>query len=156
MNAEQELETLNPSTHTQEVNGVLITFNKVVVSNINGFSQAVNPILKDIKVADLVNLAVVNGNLELMQAAAIIQDIVAEHSQNIIKAISLTTDVDLNWLANQDVDVLIEIAHKVVEVNSKYFLPKVMPVFLAAISNHPQDGQQITQGLSNTATPSVI
>lgn len=157
MTQDQELAVLHPNPITQDINGVTITFKKVVVRTISPFSHAVNAILADEKVTELVSLAVVNGSFEVMQAADIVQDIVAQYADNIITAIALTTDVDVKWLEEQELDVLIAIAHKVVEVNSSYFLPKVMPRFLAAIQKvQAQDGQQLMPGLSNTGTASKI
>lgn len=54
------------------------------------------------------------------------------HSQRLIDATALGADVELDWLREQDAEVLLELAAAVVEVNVDFFVQRLVPRVIAA------------------------
>lgn len=140
-----------PQTVTHHVGDVVITFKPLVVKTLGKFAQAIKPIMADPRIDEVFALSASDDAGDL-SAAALLQDMAGEYSDQLTQALMACSDVDVAWLEQQDIDVLINLAQKAVEVNRDYFLPRIAPRLLQAILAVKQTGQTSAVGLSQPDT----
>ena len=91
-----------------EVGDKTIEIRPLKVGQVPAFLQAIGPVLKDIE-------------------AGLTMEALTEHGDEIIRATAIGAEVDEAWLREQSLDVLIELATAVIEVNADFFVRNVAP-----------------------------
>lgn len=85
----------------------------VKVKDLPAFLAAVEPIARDLAAGDIL--------------AAL-----ARHADGVIAATAIGAGVERAWLEQQDADVLVDLAARVVEVNADFFVRRVLPAITQA------------------------
>jgi hypothetical protein len=85
----------------------------VKVKNLPAFLAAVEPIARDLAAGDIL--------------AAL-----ARHADALVTATAIGAGVERSWLEQQDADVLVDLAARVVEVNADFFVRRVLPAIAQA------------------------
>lgn len=90
-----------------------ITVTPVKVAVLPDFLRAVEPIAADLSTGDIMGA-------------------LARPAENLIAATALGAGVERSWLDEQEVDVLVELAAAVLEVNADFFARRLTPALLKA------------------------
>lgn len=85
----------------------------VKVRDLPAFLAAIEPIARDLATGDII--------------AAL-----ARNADAVITATAIGAGVERAWLEEQDVDTLVDLAAKVLEVNADFFVHRVLPKLAAA------------------------
>lgn len=144
-----ELDRAYPAPVVHVIAGRPISFLPLTIKKLSQFARAVKPIMADENI-DAILAAVVADNAS--SVAVQIEDLAIVHVDSLIDAIEAATDCEKSWLESQDIGVLIECAHRVVEVNKSYFLPRMAPRLVSAMLEAMKDGASPLVGSLPTGT----
>lgn len=121
-----------------ELEDIISAIKPVKVKHLPEFLKSCEPIATHLMQGDLVKAFV-------------------EHTDCLVTATILGADVDRAWLEDQTVETLMELAFRVVEVNTDFFARSMLPRITGAASvigrMIPDGGTSGLPGLSDTASP---
>lgn len=109
-------------------------FSPLKVREIPAFLKAVEPLARELSDGDLYAS-------------------LARHADAVVTAVAIGARVDRAWLEEQDVEVLIDLAARVMEVNADFFVRRVLPRLTAAIERMGQIGSGGTPSLPASLPP---
>lgn len=83
--------------------------------------------IKPVKVKGLVAFLESAGPLLTAVSTGDVVEAIATHPREVLSAVAIGADVEVGWLEDQELDVLIELGLKVVEVNADFFARALVP-----------------------------
>jgi DNA replicative helicase MCM subunit Mcm2 (Cdc46/Mcm family) len=118
-------------TKTLTIDGRSITIAPIKIRQLPAFVRAVEPVAKALAHGDVL--------------AAM-----AQHAEALIEAVCIGAGVERAWLEEREVDVLVELAAEVIEVNADFFVQRILPKIETA------SGAISSLSLPAASTPSSV
>ncbi len=112
-----------------------ITIKPLKIGQLAKFAKAIKPVMGKISGIEFTQ----------DQIANLIVDLMIDHSDNLLEMISIATKLTKEQVEDLDPDVFLEIVAAIIEVNSDFFIRKVLPMIAKTMSGST-DQKQPGQG----------
>lgn len=119
------LDVIAPAFVPVDFAGRLVHVTPLKVGQLPAFARAIKPLGAQIE-------QIAAGRAALDVAGLL--DLVAEHGEAIVQAVSIGTGIKVDELNNSTPDVLVELAVVVLKVNADFFKGRLTPAILAAVA----------------------
>jgi len=137
-----ELAVLTPTGVQVAAGGETLTVTPIKVKELNAFLAAIQPVLDDL----------IKKEIDVMA-------LVLKSPDSVIKATAIGCRKPVDWVGELDIDELARLALAVIEVNTDFFIRKVLPAVHTGWQNliAKLDGQNLTFSLDKPGSaPSSI
>jgi hypothetical protein len=121
-----DFDAIEPPCEAVEFGGTLHKITPLRVGQLPAFARAIKPVTSSIE-------AIVTGKSEFDASALI--DIVAEHGESVIEAVSIASRIPAETINDSTLDELIALAVAVMRINADFFKGRLTPAMLAAMKD---------------------